>query len=145
MTLGTASDMRDFGAVLKEATRILEPGGRFLFSFYNQNALLYEWKYLPWQISLSARVNLDDHCLDVQHGAETYQVYARPYTTDEMSSLFGGMSQCSVVTYPTMSSVLPNEAFVGQPSERLLETVQAIDRQLSFGHNGAYIVVSGRK
>jgi len=145
MTLGTASDIKNIEHVIGEIVRVLEPRGRFLLSFYNENALLYEWKYLPWQMSLAARINLDDHCLDVRDGDQVFQVYARPYSTDGVKKLFAGVELRNILTYPTISPVLPSEAFIGQPSERLLQTVTALDRQLSFGHHGAYIIVMGTK
>ena len=144
MSLGTASDIKNIAHVIAETARVLEQGGRFMFSFYNAGALLYQWQYLPWQISLAARMNLDDHCLDVYHSGKVFQVYARPYTTDEVKKMFD-WSDPKVVTYPTISSIIPNEAFIGQSSDQVVEAVTALDRQLSFGHHGAYIIVSGVK
>ncbi|MCE9541055.1 methyltransferase domain-containing protein [Candidatus Kaiserbacteria bacterium] len=145
MTLGTASDLLNIGKVISEIRRVLKPGGRFMFSFYNSAALLYQWQYLPWQFSLAAHMNHDDHCLEVEHDGRAYQIYAHPYTTDEVGKMFEWATSKKTVTYPTIAAIMPNETFIGQPDDRLTRTMSELDTQLSFGHYGAYIIVSGEK
>ena len=144
MNLGTASDVRDIKLVIKETLRVLEPGGRFFFSFYNRDALLYRWEFLPWPVGLVASINLYKHCLEVHSRDEVLSVYARPYTAIEVETLFreAGVA-ISLSTYPTMSSILPNDLFEGQPD--IQEAVTALDGNLSTSSMGAYIIATGQK
>ncbi len=145
MNLGTASDVRDLAGVLKEVERVLLPGGRFLLSFYNREALVYRWDFIPWPIGLAAEFNVHKRCLDVHSGDKLFSVYARSYTRAEVQDLFrgGGLGLEEMHTYPTVSSVLPSDFFKDQPEVR--ESVVAIDRSLSASNMGAYIVVTGVK
>lgn len=145
MSLGTASDLRNIKKVISETLRVLKDGGRFMFSFYNTDALLYQWSFLPWQIGLTARINHDFHCLDVEAKGKIYEVYARPYTVAEVKQMFSGIGHLAVRTYPTLSAVLPSEAFAGENIAHIDETVGALDKQLQFGNHGAYIIVTGVK
>ncbi|MBI5913171.1 methyltransferase domain-containing protein [Candidatus Azambacteria bacterium] len=144
MNLGTASDIRDISGVLKEVKRVLVSGGRFFFSFYNREALLYQWDFIPWPVGLAAEINIHKHCLDVHLGAKVLSVYARPYTSKEARNLFPkGMKLSKVLTHPTISSILPNNLFEGKAS--IQKSVADIDRHLAKAHDGAYIIVTGKK
>ena len=144
MNLGTASDVSGICKVIKEVKRVLHPGGRFLFSFYNRDALLYQWDFIPWPVGLAAEININKHCLDVHLGAKVLSVYARPYTTEEVRKLFPPRMRLSkVLTYPTISSILPNDLFEGKPS--IQKSMIMIDCQLAKAHDGAYIIAIGQK
>lgn len=149
MNLGTASDMRDIGRVIDETLRVLKPGGRFFFSFYNRDALVYRWELLPWQIGLAASINTHRDSLDVHSKSddakeEIIPVYARAYTKDEVTALFANRGmEVSLVTYPTISAILPHELFVHQP--KVQESMVAIDRKISDSSLGAYIIATGKK
>lgn len=144
MNLGTASDVRDIQKVIKETLRVLEPGGRFLFSFYNRDALLYRWEFLPWPVGLAAFINLHKNCLEVHSGSELLSVYARPYSMAEVETLFrdAGVS-VSMSTYPTMSAILPNDLVEDQPDVQ--SSVVSIDVGLASSSMGAYIIATGQK
>lgn len=149
MNLGTASDLRNVGKVIEEVYRVLKPGGRFFFSFYNREALVYQWEFLPWQTGLAASVNIHRDSLDVHSGNgdskdEIVPVYARAYTKDEVRSLFricGG--ETALMTYPTVSAILPNELFTSQPEVQ--RAIIAIDAELTETSMGAYIIATGSK
>lgn len=150
MNLGTASDVRGIGKVIKETLRVLKPGGRFFFSFYNRDALIYRWEFLPWQAGLAASININRDSLDVhsRNGdlkEEVISVYAKAYTRNEVTSLFSGqgVEGISLATYPTISAILPHELFIDQPDVQ--ESVTAIDKTLIDTSMGAYIIVRGRK
>ncbi|MBI5644635.1 methyltransferase domain-containing protein [Candidatus Kaiserbacteria bacterium] len=144
MNLGTASDVRNIERVIKETLRVLKPGGRFLFSFYNRDALLYRWEFLPWPVSLVASINLHDHCLEVHSGNEVLSVYARPYTVDEVAALFRNVGvKVNLSTYSTMSAILPNDLFENQPG--IQEAIVSLDENLSTSPMGAYIIATGQK
>ena len=150
MNMGTASDIYNLEGLLSEIKRVLVPNGRFLFSFYNADALFYRW-FIPWPISLAAEINLQKHCLDVHYKEkndvnnkeEVYSVYARPYTVPEVKMLLSdGLSVFSVSTYPTVSSILPRGLF----DEAIVrESITEIDSKLTSLNSGAYILVTGMK
>lgn len=144
MNLGTASDVRNIERVIKETLRVLKPGGRFLFSFYNRDALLYRWEFLPWPVSLVASINLHDHCLEVHSGNEVLSIYARPYTVGEVTALFRDVGvEVNLSTYSTMSAILPNDLFENQPG--IQEAIVSLDEDLSTSSMGAYIIATGQK
>lgn len=142
MNMGTASDIRAIKELLLEIERVLKPGGRLLLSFYNIGALFYRW-FIPWPISLAAEINLSKHCLDVHWGEKIYSIYARPYTTEEVKALIPKtLTISSTLTYPTISSILPNELF---EEEAVQASITEIDEKLSNFSSGAYILVTGTK
>lgn len=149
MNLGTASDIRNVGKVVDETLRVLKPGGRFFFSFYNRDALIYRWEFLPWETGLAASINiyrdsLDVHSKNEDSVEEVIPVYARAYTLEEVVSLFASrQTEVSLSTYPTISAILPHELFANH--EDVQEAVMAIDKALTHTTMGAYIVATGQK
>ena len=143
MNMGTASDIPDIEGVLAEAQRVLMAGGKIFLSFYNADALMYRWEFIPWPVSLAAEINLKRHCLDVHFEGQVFSVYARPYTLDEIKKLIPhGIELTRTPTYPTISSLLPNELF---DEVTIQEAVTEIDRQLADTTAGAYALVVGRR
>ena len=150
MNLGTASDVWNINGVLDETMRVLEPGGRFLFSFYNRDAFIYSWKFLPWSVGLVASIDLDRDCLEVlshdakHKRAELLSVHAHPYTGSEVDGLFRKINvEVELNTYPTISAILPENMFVGQSKAQ--KAVLDIDATLSSSSMGAYIIATGQK
>lgn len=146
-SMGTGSEFRDLEAIASEVVRVLQPGGHFAFSFYNKNALLYQWPYVPWEVPLAARVDLDDECLDVVVDGKVFQTFARPYSADEVHNAFAkhGATGRGTYTHPTISPILPNEAFQGDGLERISDTMVNLDSELAFGQHGVYLLVTGEK
>ncbi len=143
MNLGTAGDLRGIKGLIVEMKRVLTIGGRFLFSFYNLNALVYRWEFLPWPVSVAAEINHNKRCLDVHAAGKIFSVYARAYTVHEARSFFPqGLVLNKIVTYPTLSPILPNCLF---KAEKAREAVLDLDEQLSTSDFGAYIIVTGEK
>ncbi|MBI2636990.1 MAG: methyltransferase domain-containing protein [Parcubacteria group bacterium] len=148
MGMGVASDIRDIKGVLREVRRVLKSGGKALLSFYNRNAIVYDWNFIPWPLPLAAFVNLDKHCLDVRWSengreARTFSIYARPYSPDDVEALLpGGMVITRQTTYPTLASVLPDVLFV---DPAVCESVLALDEHLADADRGAYALVTVRK
>ena len=149
MNNGTASDVKDFRSVLNEVGRVLEKDGRFLFSFYNTDALLHE-VFLPWPPSLMAEMNRDQQCLDVNYKGGRLSIYARPYTPTEVKDLFKmPLSIDQLWTHPTISSILPNELFEDSTSTLMDVRKQIADTDWNLSENGneqgAYVIVTGHK
>ncbi len=145
MSLGTGSDLRDIRKVIAETFRVLKPGGRFLFSFYNRDALVYRWEFLPWQAGLAAALNIHRDSLDVrlydEDKEEVVPVFARAYTRTEVAELFTPY-QVDLATYPTMSAVLPVEVLGNDEVQHALADA---DAKLADTDMGAYIIVTGSK
>ena len=149
MNLGTASDVRNISFIVSESLRTLKPGARFLFSFYNRDALMNRWDIIPWSTGLAASVNiykdtLDVHLLNKQNMEEVLSIYARAYSVSEVEQIFAQHNvDIEIVTHPTMSSILPNELLCGQ--EAAQELITSTDLSLLNSGFGAYIIVTGKK
>lgn len=144
MNMGTASDVRNINHVLSEVFRVLRPGGRFVLSFYNRDALVYRWELLPWPTGLAAQINVLKNCLDVHGAGGVRSVYAHAYKLGEVQELLADYpNEVNLVTYPTISAILPHDVFTGQPE--MQRAVGAIDDSLSTAGEGAYIIASGVK
>ncbi len=171
MNFGTASDIRNFKKLIKEVERVLMPGGKFFFSFYNKNALLYTWHFLPWEPSLAAELNHDMVCLDVHVKDRFFTVFAKAYTVPEVCDFFlNNLTMDGLETFPTVGPILPNLLFdwgkdhtavevpeetfdnkdpkerrgfakIGRPGGAII----GLDEHLKDRHLGAYIVVTGTK
>ncbi len=146
MNLGTASDLPGIADLTKEVARVLVPGGRFLFSFYNKDALVYCWDFLPWPVGLAAEINHKLSCLDVHADHKIFSVFAKGYTVEEVKSLLhpGLVIEPDMLTYPTISPLLPNQIFSSE-AEKAEQVVSRLDRALSTLNYGAYIIATGRK
>ncbi len=146
MNLGTASDIPNIGTLMSEIARVLKKGGRYLLSFYNADALVYSWNFLPWPDGLTAEINASKSCLDVRIGNEIFSVYAKSFTQIEIQSLLGPSLSVDVelASYPTVSAVLPDQLFAPEQT-RARETVLELDQHLSTLHFGAYTIATGRK
>ena len=171
MNLGTGSDIRNIDKLLVETQRVLQPGGAFLFSFYNANSLLARIGFLPWRTSLAAMIDPDKRCLEVHFGKDIFLIYARPYTVDEVEELFSvsGLTIRARFTHPSISAVLPEDVLVTNTFESYGDPVQdrryrqaimqavknqsardaliKIDEELARSPEnlGAYILVTGVK
>ena len=144
MSMGFASDLRLLRKVLREVQRVLVPGGAAFLSFYNAEALLYRWEFIPWPIGLAAEINRQKHCLDVHWAeGEVYAIYARPYTMDEVHDLMPrGLPITKVTTHPTVCSILPDVLF---DDKRVRDSIAVIDAKLADENAGAYITVIARR
>jgi len=158
MGQGTASDIPTIRELIREISRVLRPGGRFVLSFYNRDALMYTDGYVSLDCDLAAEVNLDLNCLTVHapsyrddddevHPAKDHLVYARPYMWGEIEGLMVGttLQFTRQITAPTLASVIPralmqNEQFSGQIIK--LDTV--ILNSSSLGA-GAYHLMAGEQ
>lgn len=142
MNMGTASDVRNLEGLMREVRRVLQRGGKFMFSFYNKEALVYAWDFLPWPVGLVAEINTTLHCLEVNIKGTLLSIYARPYSVEEVEEFIPhGMSATEVSTYPTISAILPHDMLHDNPLAK--ENVAELDKALASSNKGAYIVVTG--
>ena len=146
-TFGAGSDFENLDKIIAETMRILEPGGRFAFSFYNKDALLYQWPFIPWEVTLAARVNLDDDCLDVLWNKKVYRILAHARSMSEVAAMFtkNGAQVGGQFSHPTVSPLLPVEAFIGETADKVGNALAELDDRLAFDNFGAYILITGEK
>jgi len=139
MNLGTASEVRDAGALLMEIQRLLKVGGKAVLSFYNGDALVYKWEFIPWDLSLAAEMNPRRNCLDVHVDQDVFSIFAKAYSIDDIKSLLPpSLKLTQSVTYPTASSILPNELL---DEELIRDSVENLDHQLSSRLRGNYLII----
>jgi ubiquinone/menaquinone biosynthesis C-methylase UbiE/chorismate mutase len=149
MNMGTASDMVDLPTMLDTIDRVLEPGGRFFLSFHNKDALLYKSRYLPWPTSLAAAFNSYTNCLDVRHHERVFSIFTQLHSDKTIKEMMPSKLEIDdVISYPVLSSILPNDLFTSLTPE----TIDEIDRGLAksarssaLSSAGAYLIVSGKK
>lgn len=144
MSLGFASDLQALSKVLREVHRVLIQGGTALLSFYNAEALLYQWEFMAWPVGLAAEINRQKRCLDVHWtDGKIYSVYARPYSVDQIHDLMPrGLPITQITTHPTICSILPDVLFKNDVVNASMAT---LDEKLADGNMGAYITAIAKK
>lgn len=144
MSMGTGSDFRKLQLVIDEVRRVLRPGGRFVFSFYNANSLASKFPVLPWAPSLAATFDGRRQCLDVHAPERIYSLYARAYTLDEVEDMMrGSISIIDSYTCPVVSPTYPPSVFTDENFRKMIGTM---DHKLAGeAQQGAYLLVVGRK
>jgi SAM-dependent methyltransferase len=147
MNLGTASDVSNLPRVLAEIARVLAPGGRFVLTFYNADALLYKMGFLPWVASLEAVVNPYTNCLDVKIGGAPMPVHAQLYSEAQARALMpAGLCVDNVTSFPQIAAIMPDEVL---GDDKVRASIDKLDRELAKGadgsHAGAYLVMRGAR
>lgn len=142
MSIGTASDIPNLPKLLEEIRRVLKSRGKAFLSFYNKEAVLYQWGFAPWKTGLAAEIDVDRQCLDVtweKEGLEHhYSLFAQPISEEELIGLLpNGLTLVLRDTHPTMAATLPNLLF---EKESVRDSVAQIDKRLAEegGEGGAY-------
>ncbi len=143
--LGTASDIRNSSKLMHEVSRVLQEEGRFLFSFYNKDALMYHSSFLPWETGLAAQINLDENCLTVHLGGKDYRVYAKAYSYGEIEMVLAGtqLHPDTYLTHPTITSIVPSSLLRNKPE--VIANMGHIDAALAWNGDGAYYLIPGLK
>lgn len=142
--MGTASEVRDLAQFLCEIRRVLKDGGLALLSFYNQNALIYQFPYIPWEIGMNAGLNLQRECLELWLDPQApFEIFAKARSQSEIEELLpAGLYLSESLTYPTLSTLLPRDLF---ENDAVCVGLNTIDDDLSTRDFGAFIIAAIRK
>lgn len=102
-----------------EIQRILKPGGKVIFSFYNSQAFINQLE-LGWMPAISSRLNHKEETLEVQFNGQTYQIPVVAYSVPEIrAELERFFSIFSITTFPSISSIFPQEFFENERMRKL--------------------------
>lgn len=128
--------------LVQEISRVLNGDGRALLSFYNSESIVTRFD-LPdgWHPSLAASINPDAaHSVIVNYGETTHEISANAFTASDIGSLCEStFSECTLTTFPTLSSIIPQSAFSSSGSSEICAAVdfRLADSELCLG---SYIV-----
>ncbi len=143
MGLGSASNLSSAENLFREVQRVLRPGGRFVLSFHNSEALMYESSYVPVHNGWAAFIDVDEECLNVKVAGKTYRIHATPYSLQQIDDMVPkGLVIEGKNSYPVVSSLVPR---VILKNTTVTKKISEIDRTLSDTNQGAYLLVTGKK
>ncbi len=138
MSFGVASDVREIEYVIRQINRVLRRGGKALLSFYNKNALVYSFDFLPWRASLAAILDPGLETLTVNN---KYVLSAKAYTPEELYELRmpNSIHIRHLVTFPALLPVVPPEICTNPAVEERFVQLD-VERANTGGEDGAYIL-----
>jgi ubiquinone/menaquinone biosynthesis C-methylase UbiE len=141
---GVASEVLNIKGVMKEIERVLRPRGKVFLSFYNKEALLYQFDFIPWPVNLFAEINFKAQCLEVNiPGHEPFFIFAKGYSSHEVENLFEGkMMMDEIYSFPTLSPILPKHLL---KDDKILTQLENLDKSLANSTSGSYLIAVGTK
>jgi len=102
-----------------EIKRVLKPGGRVIFSFYNSQAFVNQLE-LGWAPAISSRLNHKEEALEVQFAGDTFMIPVVAYSVVEIKAeLENFFAIISITTFPSISSIFPQKLFENERMRKL--------------------------
>lgn len=102
-----------------EIKRVLKPNGKVIFSFYNSQAFVNQLE-LGWLPAISSRLNHKEETLEVQFGDQIYNIPVVAYSVVEIKAELDRFFEVhSVTTFPSISSIFPQEFFQNERMRKL--------------------------
>jgi len=102
-----------------EIKRVLKPGGRVIFSFYNSQAFINQLE-LGWAPAISSRLNHKEEALEVQFGGQIFMIPVVAYSVVEIQAeLTKFFNILAITTFPSISSIFPQEFFENERMRKL--------------------------
>lgn len=144
---GMGSFVHDIHSFLREMRRVLKPKGILVISFYNSDSLIVKLKdLLLWKPSLAAKYDIKSKKLDIDFEKLNYHISARAYSYKEIKKILkGNFIVEQIGTYPTLSSLFPNEIFESKDAQALCKTVDIALAQNDEIAGGPYVLAICRK
>jgi len=144
---GMGSFIKNIDSLAKDVHRVLKQKGIFTISFYNSNALVSQIaKELKWEPSLSARFTDTKDSLKVVFQGNKFNIAAKAYSVQDCIDIFSKHFKIvEVSSFPTVSSLLPNNIFT---NSKVKDIFKQIDYKIRFDESvagGAYIIIVCRK
>lgn len=139
-SFGLGSFVEDISLFCNEMYRVLADNGKALISFYNRNSIINELGNLGWTPSLSATLDSAGTAIKVKVDGTIHNVFARAFTTSEVENVVKEKFKIiSITTFPTIASLLPDEALINNKLRSICNTFDLIlaDKKLDIG---AYVV-----
>jgi SAM-dependent methyltransferase len=116
---GMGSFVLDPGRLFAEVSRVLEPGGMAIFSFYNSNALINKVE-LGWQPAISSRLDYKEELLNVTFNGKDFQIPVRSYFPQQVQRfLQDHLKIVHLATFPTITSIMPENLFKNEVVRKL--------------------------
>ncbi len=137
---GMGSFVLDPEQLFAEVSRVLEPGGKAIFSFYNSKALITQVK-LGWQPAFASRLDYKEELLNVTFNGKDFQIPVRPYVPEQIQAfLKDHLKILHLATFPTLSAIMPEELFKNEVIRKLcLEADLLISNNLELAA-GPFII-----
>jgi SAM-dependent methyltransferase len=144
---GMGSFIKDLDSLAKDVHRILKNKGVFTISFYNSDSLVnWAGNKLGWEPSLSVRLGHASDSLEVIFQGNKFHIATKAYSIKECASILSRYFKIvELSTFPTVSSLLPNNLLKKPKIRNILKQIDyAIrsDRRLTAG---PYIIVVCQK
>lgn len=142
---GMGSFVSDIQKLCAEIKRVLMPQGVSIFSFYNSDALVNNLN-LEWRPAISAILDPENDCLNVDINGNIHTIAAKSYNVKEIrKKLEGFFSILEITTFPTLSALFPTKLFENDTARNLCKNVdQILSNNLDIAA-GPYIIVICRK
>lgn len=117
---GMGSFVLDPGRLFGEVSRVLQPGGMAIFSFYNSNALINQVE-LGWQPAISSRLDYKEELLNVTFNGKEFQIPVRPYIPTQVQEfLQDHLKIVHLATFPTITAIMPENLFKNEIVRKLI-------------------------
>jgi SAM-dependent methyltransferase len=110
-SFGMGSFVLNPAGFFMEIKRVLKPGGKVIFSFYNSQAFVNQLE-LGWAPAISSRLNHQEEALEVQFNGKTFLIPVVAYSIPEIEKELGRFFEIvSLSTFPSISSIFPQQFF----------------------------------
>jgi SAM-dependent methyltransferase len=128
----------------QEIKRVLKPGGKVIFSFYNSQAFVNQLE-LGWAPAISSRLNHQEEALEVQFNDKTFLIPVVAYSVPEIREELGRFFTIySLSTFPSISSIFPQQFFNNDRIRQLcLEADLLLAQNLDLAGGPFIVAVAG--
>jgi len=143
---GMGSFFENIDRLLTDMKRVLKPGGMFTMSFYNSQPLIDNLPRNLWSPSLSVKIEAKTKKLIVNVNNNEFAISSKAYSRKELESKFSEYFKIvEISSFPTLSSILPNQVFKNAKIRELTKFVDYSIRLNEDFANGPYLLMVCKK